>query len=75
MHIRKKWILTLCCICMACVMGATSIGCSLNGAVNGSNNLQAPSAKLENVTGQYDVSNLKNANLNDSVLKIGRAHV
>ena len=73
MHIRKKWILTLCCICMACVMGATSIGCSLNGAVNGSNNLQAPSAKLENVTGQYDVSNLKNANLNDSVLKLDSA--
>lgn len=73
MHIRKKWITALCCICLACIMCATTIGCSFNSAVDGSANLQAPKSKLENVTGKYDVSNLATSNFNDSVTKLDAA--
>lgn len=70
MHTRKKWILTLCCVFMACVMGASAIGCSFSNVNDSSSNLDAQLGKLENVTGKYDVSNLATANFNDSVTKL-----
>ena len=73
MHIRKKWILTLCCVFMACVMGASAIGCSFSNVNDSSSNLDAQLGKLENVTGKYDVSNLATANFNDSVTKLDTA--
>lgn len=70
MHIRKKWILALCCVCMACIMCASTIGCAFNRVVDNAPGPNAPATKLENVTGQYDVSNLATANFNDTVTKL-----
>lgn len=73
MVIKKRWIMALCCICLASLFCATFIGGSFS-SVSESKPLFSDSSKiLENVTGKYDVSSLNASKFNSSVKTVDGA--
>lgn len=68
MLVKKKWIMALCCICLASLLCATFVCGSFYSASE--TPLFANSSKLlEDVTGKYDVSDLTASKFDSSVVK------
>ena len=65
---NKKRIKGIACLSLTCIM-SLSLGLSQLGFASGGLENNASGASFKNVTGQVDLSHIRNANLNSSVLK------